>query len=434
MIASARDSLRLLASALPAALLTVALASGALAQPTPIPAPSTPAEEEEIRKPTSSWSGTIELPGEPLAVTVHFDYPAPGTATMDIPAQDMSGEPLSMLERGEGFIRFQWRSMGREGGSAVFDLVVDETGAAASGTMKQFGQTFKVSIKRVFEAPATDPEAANAPRAQTPQAPFLYTSRPVSFSSAADGVRISGTLTIPGFPPAGRVFDDERHPVVIIVGGAEARDRDGTIERHKPYWVLADYLAMHGIAALRVDDRGIGASTGEKAKASLEDLIADMRAAAGILRVQPDIDSTRMALIGFGEGATVVARAGAAMPEVKAIVLITTRMTPADAMPNAAANKEATAPSAMTKEALILRGGGEHRSAYWDQHDNDSDIALMKQEGADPVEVRVLENLNMWMQTLPLGADPTRIGALDETFAPAAMEVITGWLHQRLGK
>lgn len=430
MMARERSIVRRSSLALLVAALAAATWQGASAQDAPSTTP-TPAESPASRQPTSSWKGAIHLPGEgPLEIIVHFDVPIPGQATMDIPAQGMSREPLSALERGEGFIRFRLDTAGRPAGAAEFELAIVEPGIAA-GTMKQYGQTFKVTLARIGGADAAAVEAVAPPRPQTPEEPFLYTIRPVSFTSAGADTRIAGTLTIPGRPPAGSVYDHVRHPVVIIIGGAEPRDRDGTIEGHKPFWVLADHLAMKGIAALRMDDRGVGASTGDKRAASLKDLVADVRAAIGILRVQPDIDSTRVILIGFDEGATIAARAGAELRDVSATILITTRLTPAEALPNVPAEEIQPASQTTTRPALNLRGGGEHRATYWDQHDNDSDHALMKREGAAPVEVRVLENLNAALQTLAWGGDPSNVGAIEETTAPAALEVITSWLEVR---
>ena len=49
------------------------------------------------------------------------------------------------------------------------------------------------------------------------------------------------------------------------------QDRDNTFSEHKTFLVIADYLARHGIASLRVDDRGTGTSTGDFNASGLPD-------------------------------------------------------------------------------------------------------------------------------------------------------------------
>ena len=76
---------------------------------------------------------------------------------------------------------------------------------------------------------------------------------------------------------------------------------------HKPFWVLADYLARRGIATLRYDDRGVGRSTGDFANATTADFADDANAAINYLRSSVSIDASRIGLIGHSEGGLVVA-------------------------------------------------------------------------------------------------------------------------------
>ena len=92
-------------------------------------------------------------------------------------------------------------------------------------------------------------------RPQTPQPPFPYITEDVLFQSALDNADLYGTLTMP---------DDNisQTPVVLLVSGSGTQNRDEEIFDHKPFAVLADYLARNGIASLRYDDRGFDKSTG----------------------------------------------------------------------------------------------------------------------------------------------------------------------------
>ena len=65
--------------------------------------------------------------------------------------------------------------------------------------------------------------------------------------SKAPGVKLACTLTIP-----------ERqgtHPAMVLVTGSGPQDRDENILGHKPFLVIADYLARRGVIVLRCDDR-----------------------------------------------------------------------------------------------------------------------------------------------------------------------------------
>ena len=49
---------------------------------------------------------------------------------------------------------------------------------------------------------------------------------------------------------------------MLLITGSGAQDRDETIFGHRSFFVIADHLTRLGIAVLRVDDRGVGGSSG----------------------------------------------------------------------------------------------------------------------------------------------------------------------------
>ena len=122
-------------------------------------------------------------------------------------------------------------------------------------------------------------------RPQLPQPPFPYRSEEVAFESVP-GVQLAGTVVTPeGTGP---------FPAVVFVTGSGAQDRDETLFGHKPFLVLADHLARHGVASLRLDDRGVGQSTGTMIGATSADFADDaeagvrfLRGRAGIARESP---------------------------------------------------------------------------------------------------------------------------------------------------
>lgn len=136
-------------------------------------------------------------------------------------------------------------------------------------------------------------------RPQTPQAPFPYQVREVSYIVASDtSVKLAATLTL---PPGKGPFK-----AILIIGGSGQTSRDQPFFGHKPLWVLSDLLTREGYATLRFDDRGAGLSSkGSKKLHELEeeDYLADAAAGIDFLKKQPSIDSNKIGVVGHSAGA-----------------------------------------------------------------------------------------------------------------------------------
>ena len=143
-------------------------------------------------------------------------------------------------------------------------------------------------------------------RPQDPKPPFPYQGIEVSYKNPKGGVRLGGTFVIPaGQPP---------FPTVLFITGSGLQDRDETIFNHRPFAVIADYLARRGIASLRVDDRSVGKSTGDVENATTADFATDVEAGVAFLKTRAEVASKRIGLIGHSEGG-VIAPMVAAKPE-----------------------------------------------------------------------------------------------------------------------
>lgn len=92
-------------------------------------------------------------------------------------------------------------------------------------------------------------------RPQTPLPPYPYLTEEVTFPSPLDNANLQGTLTMPH-----NSVKDTR--AVLLVSGSGTQNRDEELFGHRPFAVIADYLARNGIASLRYDDRGFDQSTG----------------------------------------------------------------------------------------------------------------------------------------------------------------------------
>ena len=94
-----------------------------------------------------------------------------------------------------------------------------------------------------------------------------------------------------------------------MVTGSGQQNRDEEIMDHKPFLVISDYLARHGVATLRYDDRGTGKSTGDPANSTTEDNMYD--AAAGLDYLRSVGKFNKVGVIGHSEGGEIAFMLGA---------------------------------------------------------------------------------------------------------------------------
>ena len=92
-------------------------------------------------------------------------------------------------------------------------------------------------------------------------------------------------------------------------------------ESHFIFTKQARHLARHGIAALRFDFRGSGESEGEFADVSIEGEISDAAAALDFLQTRPEVDETRLGVLGLSLGGCVAACLAGRDPRIRALVL-----------------------------------------------------------------------------------------------------------------
>ena len=191
-------------------------------------------------------------------------------AAMNSPDQGAKGIPCSAVKAVQGFFKGD----------------LDETAGKMTGTWNQGGASIALQLER-----GTPVEVR---RPQTPVPPFPYRSQKVTIGNEADKVSLGGTLTV---PDGGGPF-----PAVLLVTGSGQQNKDEEIFGHRPFLVLADTLTRRGIAVLRCDDRGVGASTGEPTKATSADFARDAKAELDWLRKAQSVDGNRVSLIGHCEG------------------------------------------------------------------------------------------------------------------------------------
>ena len=146
---------------------------------------------------------------------------------------------------------------------------------------------------------------AERKRPQYPQPPYPYETEEVMFPNVTDYATLAGTLTW----PVG--YDKKQKPmVVLLVSGSGQQNRDEEVFDHKPFLVIADYLARQGIATLRYDDRDTGKSVGGEVKnATSEDFMRD--AAAGLDYLRSRGVFAKVGILGHSEGGLIAFMLGA---------------------------------------------------------------------------------------------------------------------------
>ncbi|MEU4422082.1 alpha/beta fold hydrolase [Actinoplanes sp. NPDC024001] len=149
----------------------------------------------------------------------------------------------------------------------------------------------------------------------------------VDVSFASQGFTLAGVVTRPSASEAG--------PAVLLISGSGPIDRDGSHKRLRLDITrqIAVALRHAGIASLRYDKRGAGASRGDFLATGLHDNVADARAAFETLRAQPGVDPERVFVLGHSEGAIItVAMLADGAPAAGGILLSPTARPGADVL------------------------------------------------------------------------------------------------------
>ena len=214
------------------------------------------------------------------------------SCSLDVPLQGAMDIPAHVEETVQS-VRFHVKAInGLFDGKKIDSITLE-------GNWKQNGGIYP--MKFVKRQGAIEPPK----RPQTPKGPFPYSSEEITVKSSIG--TLAGTITKPnGKGP---------FPAIVLITGSGSQDRDETIFNHKPFFVLADALTKAGFAVLRMDDRGVGLSEGDPAKATTRDLAEDIYAGVRALHGQSGIDTNRIGLIGHSEGGMIAQILAATYPQ-----------------------------------------------------------------------------------------------------------------------
>src|SRR5687767_12498524 len=122
-----------------------------------------------------------------------------------------------------------------------------------------------------------------------------------------NGIQTNAQLTIPA-------VGDGPFPGVLLVAGSGVVDMNETLSPDtKPFWQIAQYLSERGFAVLRYDKRGVGGNSqiidnNIWGNLTFNDLKNDAEIALGVLIQQPEVDPSKITLIGHSEGTLIAPR------------------------------------------------------------------------------------------------------------------------------
>lgn len=384
-----------------------------------------------------SWNGQIEIGPQKLAIVIHLSQEENGktVCAMDSPDQGAKDIPAEVMYISSDSLSISISQIGMTYTGRL-------SGNQIKGTFRQFGIKVPLDL---------NPGLITRNRPQEPSEPYSYKTEEVVFSNDAAEVRLSGTLTYPvGYDGKKKV------PVVIIVTGSGLQDRNEEIYGHKPFLVIADYLAQHGIASLRYDDRGFAESTGDGAAATTADFAED--AIAGLKMLKQMKKFSKIGIMGHSEGGCIAFMAGA-RDEADFVISLAGLGVRADIALTAQVNKINELMGFTTPVTIetYRENVSASRSAWMDwfiDYDPTDDIKatrcpVMAVNGSKDVQVLSIMNLsgieknlrknrknlvkeypdlNHLFQTSKTGL-PQEYAQIEETFSQEVLEDIAIWIN-----
>lgn len=246
---------------------------------------------------TGDWTGNLEIGGgRSLKLVLHISD-SPSVITMDSPDQGAYGLNCKVAYLSGDSVSL-----------AIPNLMMSYSGRLNGNLLKGTFQQGGLKLPLEFEQGVT-----KANRPQTPIPPFSYKEENVKIENEAENVVLAGTLVIPQNYTSST-------PVVVLVSGSGAQNRDEELFEHKPFAVIADYLARNGIASLRYDDRGYGESIGDRTYATTENYANDAESVISWLKKQKRFG--KIGLIGHSEGGMIAYMLGARNKDLDFIISI----------------------------------------------------------------------------------------------------------------
>jgi hypothetical protein len=386
-----------------------------------------------------SWSGKLKIGSMSLTIVLHLEQ-ADGyvKASLDSPDQGAKGISVFKEYLSDDSVAVKVESLDVTYRAKLKDGKLD-------GKFTQRGFTFPLVMTKGV------PEVK---RPQMPQPPFPYETEEVTFKNEIDGATLAGTLTW----PVDYIPKSKKKPMVVLfVSGSGQQNRDEELFEHKPFLVIADYLARHGIATLRYDDRATGQSVGGDVKnATSEDFARD--AAAGIRFLRSKRAFSKVGILGHSEGGLIAFMLGAqkktdfivslAGPGVQGDTLLTTQgnriMLLSGQLPTMTVKKyrqqEAVQQTPWIRWFIDYNPSDNIRKTYCPVFalNGDRDCQVISSQNLTAIErllpkstqnqIKEYSGLNHLFQHCTTGL-PTEYGEIEETISPEVLKDIAKWIN-----
>lgn len=386
-----------------------------------------------------SWSGKLKIGTMSLTIVLHLEQ-ADGyvKASLDSPDQGAKGISVFKEYLSDDSVAVKVESLDVTYRAKLKDGKLD-------GKFTQRGFTFPLVMTKGV------PEVK---RPQMPQPPFPYETEEVTFKNKIDGATLAGTLTW----PVDYIPKSKKKPMVVLfVSGSGQQNRDEELFEHKPFLVIADYLARHGIATLRYDDRATGQSVGGDVKnATSEDFARD--AAAGIQFLRSKRAFSKVGILGHSEGGLIAFMLGAqkktdfivslAGPGVQGDTLLTTQgnriMLLSGQLPTMTVKKyrqqEAVQQTPWIRWFIDYNPSDNIRKTLCPVFalNGDRDCQVISSQNLTAIErllpkstqnqIKEYSGLNHLFQHCTTGL-PTEYGEIEETISPEVLKDIAKWIN-----
>ena len=272
----------------------------------------TPAKDFE-----GSWLGTLDTGAAKLRLLVTVTKSDAGAYTGNLKSLDQIADPIpieTITVNGDA-VRLETKSP-----AIVYEGILNKERTELAGTFSQGGLKIPLSFKRSEPAAATTTTTPKPKPDYSAPADAPYLAEEVSVKTPA-GHTLAGTLTLPKGASA-----KKRVSAIVTITGSGPQDRDESmgalVPGFRPFRQIADALTRRGIAVLRMDDRGTGASGGTFKGTTSAEFAEDVRAGLAYLRTRPEIRADRLAVLGHSEGAVIAPMVAEKEPTLRAIVLL----------------------------------------------------------------------------------------------------------------
>lgn len=222
-----------------------------------------------------NWEGAIVINSQELGIQLMFTYSDEELdGTIDIPAQQAYNLPVEVHTASEDSLVFQFQT---GSGPAVFSGTRVDQLQRIEGLFEQAGQTFPFYLNRSSNGNGTD---------------VILPEQELLIPTVAG--KVSGSL----------ILSEEPSPLIILVSGSGAQDKDSNVAGFRVFGELSRHLYKEGYSTFRYDDRGINESTGDP-DATLQELSNDLVEIIDYLRQSFGEDFSNIILAGHSQGGLV---------------------------------------------------------------------------------------------------------------------------------